>query len=67
MVIHGGMSLLVDVSEVWDSVLSCCCDTCFENERYGPSDSILVERYLEGCHAMDSYPKDEPLSMQGRL
>ena len=67
MVIHGGMSLLEDVSEVWDSVLSCCWDMCFEDESDGPSDSILVERYLEGCHAVDSYPKDEPLSVQERL
>ena len=42
MVIHGGMSLLVDVSEVWDSVLSCCWDVCFEdeNESDGLSESI---------------------------
>ena len=26
-----------------------------------------MERHLEGCHAVDSYPKDEPLSVQGRL
>ena len=67
MVTHGGMSLLVDVSDVWDSVLSCCCDTRFEDESDGPSDSVLVEHYLEGCDAVDSYPKDEPLSVQGRL
>ena len=32
-----------------------------------PSDSMLVEHYLECSQADDSYPKDQPMSVQGRL
>ena len=67
MVIHGGMFLLVDVSDVWDSVLSCCWDMCCEDGGDGPSDNILVEHYLGNDQAGDSCPKEQPLSVQGRL
>ena len=65
ILIHGGMFLLVDVTNVWDSVLSCCWDECCEDVRY--SDDIVLEHVPECDSPIDSCPEDEPLSVQGRL
>ena len=65
ILIHGGMFLLVDVTNVWDSVLSCCWDECCEDVCY--SDDIVLEHVPECDSPIDSCPEVEPLSVQGRL
>ena len=40
---------------------------CGEDGSEGTSDSSLVEYYLENDQADDTCPKDQPLSVQGRL
>ena len=57
--IHGGTFLLVDVTNVWDSVITCCWDECCEDVCNSYSDNIVLEHVPECDSAIDSCSRDE--------